>query len=279
MARKKQNPIDDLAKNVGGWLGGAARTFADLTDSSRDNAPREKGTQKFIEGSRMIGRTADALTGGFGSAALKDARKGSSVPSNLLKTAAVNLAAGGVAYGAAKTAGAAVRSGRVVNPAAAARNLAKGEKVVVHGTPHQLQGKFIEPRAESWGAQDVGKPIAYYFDPRATNAKNKLPRGVQEYSNPSLYFNPDLKSRMNAVIGTTPKSATKVHKTTGYSYSEAPISIQKVVKTNKSPEQLGKELQRELRKLGTQMRGEPMVDKVKTALIRHQNKKMRNWRQ
>jgi hypothetical protein len=100
--RKKQNPIDDLAKNVGGWLGGAARTFADLTDSSRDNAPRAKGTQKFIEGSRMIGRTADALTGGFGSAALKDARKGSSVPSNLLKTAAVNLAAGGVAYGAAK---------------------------------------------------------------------------------------------------------------------------------------------------------------------------------
>jgi hypothetical protein len=102
--RKKQNPIDDLAKNVGGWLGGAARTFADLTDSSRDNAPREKGTQKFIEGSRMIGRAADVVSGGVGSAALRDARSGSNVPSNLYKTAAVNLAAGAVGFGAAKTA-------------------------------------------------------------------------------------------------------------------------------------------------------------------------------
>jgi hypothetical protein len=242
MARKKSNQ-----PNVGAWLGGNKGYLRSGEQSDQTSAKVDAGGGQMDAVRRELGLGAYAA--GIGT------------------TAAIGA---GVA---------AVRSGRVVNPVAAARNLAKGEKVVVHGTPHQLQGKFIEPRAESWGAQDVGKPIAYYFDPRATNAKNKLPRGVQEYSNPSLYFNPDLKSRMNAVIGTTPKSATKVHKTTGYSYSEAPISIQKVVKTNKSPEQLGKELQRELRKLGTQMRGEPMVDKVKTALIRHQNKKMRNWRQ
>jgi hypothetical protein len=145
--RKKQNPIDDLGKNVGGWLGGAARTFADLTDSSRDNAPRAKGTQKFIEGSRMIGRTADALTGGFGSAALKDARKGSSVPSNLLKTAAVNLAVGAAgtlaAQGVSKVAGRVV-AGRITK-ATTAITPRKQKNLIFHAGSDAAAKNQLDP--------------------------------------------------------------------------------------------------------------------------------------
>jgi len=174
---------------------------------------------------------------------------------------------------------AAVRSGRVVNPVAAARNIIKGEKVVIHGTPNKLTGQFIEPRAESWGAQEIGKPVVFNFDPRAANATGTVPYRVQEYSNPSLYFDPTKKSDFNVVIGRTPKSSVKTAKSTGYTYSESPVSIDKVLKSNKSPEKLAAELQRELRKLGTQMRGEPITQKAKTALIKRQNKKMRNYRQ
>lgn len=168
---------------------------------------------------------------------------------------------------------AAVRSGRVVNPAAAARNLVKGEKVVIHGTPNKLQGKFIEPRAESWGGQELGKPVVYNFDPRAVKAKSTIPYKVQEYANPNLYFDPTKQSQFNAVIGRTPKSSVKTHSATGYKYSESPVSIDKVVKTNKPPEQLAVELQRELRKMGTQMRGTTPKQAVKDAIARRQIKK------
>lgn len=191
----------------------------------------------------------------------------------------VDIASGPVGRVVAKGAKAVAQSGRIVNPAAAVRNILKGEKVVVHGTPAKLKGAYVQPRAESWGAQEIGKPVVFNFDPRAKNAKSILPYGVQEYSNPSLYFNPDFKSNFNAVIGKTPTSSIKTHKATTYKYSESPVSIDKVVKTNKPPEQLAVELQRELRKLGTQMRGQPISERVKDVVIRKQNKKLRNYRQ
>ena len=228
------------SKNVGAWLGGN-RGYV-LSGSNTDTSAKVDsggGQMEAVRGELGLG----AYAAGIGA------------------TAAVGA---GVA---------AVRSGRVVNPVAAARNLAKGEKVVVHGTPNQLQGRFIEPRAESWGAQELGKPVVYNFDPRAVKAKNTIPYRVQEYANPSLYFDPSKQSQFNAVIGRTPKSSVKTHSATGYRYSESPVSIDKVVKTNKPPEQLAVELQRELRKMGTQMRGTTPKQAVKDAIARRQIRK------
>jgi len=105
MARRKQNPIKDIGNQVGSWLGGAARAYADITDSSRDNQPgRLPQVQAALNATRAIGKVVDTATGGFGSAVVSDAQRmaktGSSTPSALYKTAAVNLAAaaaGGVA--------------------------------------------------------------------------------------------------------------------------------------------------------------------------------------
>ena len=268
MARKK-NPINDIVDTVGAWLGGS---------KGRVTNPQ---VQAAMDATRAIGKVVDTATGGFGQAVVSDAQRmaqsGSSTPSALYKTAAVNLGAAAAGVGAAKIAGKAVQSGRVVNPVAAARNLVRGEKVVIHGTPNPLQGKFIQPSAKSVGAQDIGKPVVYNFDPRAAKAKSTLANQVQQYANPSslnnLHVDPTKPSQFNAVIGRTPKSSLKTHSATGFKYSESPVSIDKVVKTNKSTEQLAVELQRELRKMGTQMRGATPKQAVKDAIARRQIKK------
>jgi len=102
MARKK-NPINDIVDTVGAWLGG-----------------RGPGTnpqvQAAMQATRAIAQTADTATGGFGQALLSDAQRmamtGSSTPSALYKTAAVNLAAAAAGAGAAKVAGKAAQTVR-----------------------------------------------------------------------------------------------------------------------------------------------------------------------
>ena len=110
MAPRKKNPLDDAAKTVGNWLGGAARVYADITDRSRDVQPgRAARVQAALDATRAIGKVVDTATGGFGAAVVSDAQRmaktGSSTPSALYKTAAVNLAAAAAGVGAAKVAG------------------------------------------------------------------------------------------------------------------------------------------------------------------------------
>jgi len=110
MARRKQNPIKDIGNQVGSWLGGAARVYADITDRSRDDQPgRLPQVQAALNATRAIGKVVDTATGGFGGAVVSDAQRmaktGSSTPSALYKTAAANLAAGAAGVGAAKVAG------------------------------------------------------------------------------------------------------------------------------------------------------------------------------
>jgi len=128
MARRKQNPIKDIGNQVGSWLGGAARVYADITDRSRDDQPgRLPQVQAALNATRAIGRVVDTATGGFGSAVVSDAQRmaktGSSTPSALYKTAAVNLAAGAVGAGAAQVA--AKTAGKVV-----AKRVAKAEQAI-----------------------------------------------------------------------------------------------------------------------------------------------------
>lgn len=105
---RKQNPINDIINTVGGWLGG-----------------RGPGTnpqvQAAMDATRAVGKVVDAATGGFGQALLSDAQRmaqtGSSTPSALYKTAAVNLGAAAAGVGAAKVAGKVAQTvSRKVNP-------------------------------------------------------------------------------------------------------------------------------------------------------------------
>ena len=123
VARKK-NPINDIVDTVGAWLGG-----------------RGPGTnpqvQAAMQATRAIAQTADTATGGFGQALLSDAQRmamtGSSTPSALYKTAAVNLGAAAAGVGAAKVAGKVVQSGI---PARAARAVTgRNTSYFVHGSP------------------------------------------------------------------------------------------------------------------------------------------------
>lgn len=95
----KKNPINDIIDTVGAWLGGSK------------GAATNPQVRAAMDATRAIGKVVDTATGGFGQAAVDDARRmaasGSSTPSSLYKTAAVNLAA--AAAGA--VAGAAVSKG------------------------------------------------------------------------------------------------------------------------------------------------------------------------
>jgi len=133
-----KNPINDIINTVGGWLGG-----------------RGPGTnpqvQAAMQATRAIARTADTATGGFGQALLSDAQRmamtGSSTPSALYKTAAVNLGAAAAGVGAAKVAGKTVS--KVANSGmakrAVQRTLKRDEVFFMHGSP--LKGlKEIKPQ-------------------------------------------------------------------------------------------------------------------------------------
>jgi len=141
MAPRKKNPLDDVAKTVGNWLGGAARAYADITDRSRDVQPeRAARVQAALDATRAIGKVADAATGGFGAAVVSDAQRmaktGSSTPSALYKTAAVNLAAGAVGAGAAQVA--AKTAGKIASKVAAKRM----DNVVVSLAPKNPENVF-----------------------------------------------------------------------------------------------------------------------------------------
>ena len=94
--RNPKNPIKDISDAVGGWLGGNRGTI----NPQVARVSRDLGT---------VAQTIDTFTGGLGAAAGRDVRnfaQGGSLPTNLAKTAAVNLAAGavsrGLGYGASK---------------------------------------------------------------------------------------------------------------------------------------------------------------------------------
>jgi len=116
---------------VGGWLGG-----------------RGPGTnpqvQAAMDATRAIGKVVDTATGGFGQALLSDAQRmamtGSSTPSALYKTAAVNLGAAAAGVGAAKVAGKVVRD--VVPAVAVARNAPRGNLAAQRGLLHGTSQKF-----------------------------------------------------------------------------------------------------------------------------------------
>jgi len=237
MARKK-NPINDIVDTVGAWLGG-----------------RGPGTnpqvQAAMQATRAIAQTADTATGGFGQALLSDAQRmamtGSSTPSALYKTAAVNLGAAAAGVGAAKVAGKVVQSGRVVNPVAAVKNKLTGQTVMVHGSP--VSGlKQINPRTGSTMAPE--ESVVFGWNPRVRNAKTDIPTGVTQYT-----YGEGVGSG-SAYVVKVPKSATKKRGDIlpQYLTSTQPGKVVAEVPANTS--NLSDQIQRQLRRAGVRPKGD-----------------------
>lgn len=265
MARKPKNPINDIVDTVGGWLGG-----------------RGPGTnpqvQAAMDATRAVGKVVDTATGGFGQALISDAQRmaqsGSSTPSALYKTAAVNLGAAAAGVGAAKVVGKVAQSGRVANPVAAALNAIKGERVVVSGTPNKIKGSLLNPKI----SDDVpDTPVVYSWNPRGPYAQTVLPNKAASFSRGAGqgFSNPHNAQR-NVVVGTVKKSSTTPH--FGGMESEAlisttPIKIKKIIKapvSNMSDAAQRKyvdELRKAVAKSGSSLRGQPLADRLDTPRI------------
>lgn len=119
--RKPKNPIKDLSDLAGSWLGGNRGTM----NPQVARVSRDLGT---------VAQTIDTFTGGLGSAAGRDIRnfqQGGSLPTNVAKATAVNLAAGAVGAKAAQVA--AKGAGRIVGRLGSPRNnLKPGETFAYH---------------------------------------------------------------------------------------------------------------------------------------------------
>ena len=244
-----KNPVNDIINTVGGWLGG-----------------RGPGTnpqvQAAMQATRAIARTADTATGGFGQALLSDAQRmamtGSSTPSALYKTAAVNLGAAAAGVGAAKVAGKVVQSGRVVNPVAAAKNKLTGREVWIHASSEQGLGRILprtstdltrlQPdKALTFGVRTGGKGSADY---------------IKEYSE---QLTSGFSSKGTTGLANTPKSAyvtTTPSKTvTPYQYggmwgrtTQSQQVVKEISLSGKTADQIARELTRGTRQAGGRLR-------------------------
>lgn len=255
MARK-QNPIKDIINTTSAWLGGG---------KGRATNPQVRAA---MNATRAVGKVVDTATGGFGQALLSDAQRmaqsGSSTPSALYKTAAVNLSAGAAGAKAAQVAGRAVAKtgipARVVNKVT-------GQKVVVHASP-KTGLRQIEPRLGS--NQLPQQNVVFGWDPRKTGAQQQITRSAGKYvskeSNQpagSVYVAKFKKSD----IVTPPKlisSGQIVSKSSAKVVQEIPVA-------GKTFAQVDAELQRQLRRAGAAAkpdvsRGAAVVGKATTKI-------------
>jgi hypothetical protein len=254
--RNPKNPIKDISDLVGGWLGGNRGTI----NPQVARVSRDLGT---------VAQTIDTFTGGLGAAAVRDVRnfaQGGSLPTNLAKTAAVNLAAGAVGAGVGK---AAVGMGRVVSktgvPARVVNKLT-GQKVVVHASP-QTGLNRIDPRLGSNQLPD--KNVVFGWDPKKSGMRDQITRLSGRYvskqegqSAGSIYVTSIRKSEI-----VTPQNLANtgqvVSRGSGRVVSEIPVS-------GKTTAQVNAELQRQLRLAGAVSK--PAVSRTADAAERVRSK-------
>lgn len=218
--------------NVGAWLGGNKGYLRSGQQSDQTSAVADAGggQMESVRGELGLG----AYTVGIGT------------------TAAIGA---GVA---------AVRSGRVVNPVAAARNALKGERVFVTGTPNKLKGSVIKAKL----SDQLGDTKAVYvWDPRAEYSRQTLSDRAASFAqgrNAIKAKNP----QNNVVIVKAKKANVLPHDDFGLG-DEAKIVIQdapilSVVKANSPTYE--QELRRALARQGEFLRGRNRVEAVKQKL-------------
>jgi hypothetical protein len=254
--RNPNNPIKDISRIllVAGWV-----VIVGLS-IRRCRVSRDLGT---------VAQTIDTFTGGLGAAAVRDVRnfaQGGSLPTNLAKTAAIDLAAGAVGAGVGK---AAVGMGRVVSktgvPARVVNKLT-GQKVVVHASP-QTGLNRIDPRLGSNQLPD--KNVVFGWDPKKSGMRDQITRLSGRYvskqegqSAGSIYVTSIRKSEI-----VTPQNLANtgqvVSRGSGRVVSEIPVS-------GKTTAQVNAELQRQLRLAGAVSK--PAVSRTADAAERVRSK-------
>ena len=244
--RNPKNPIKDISDAVGGWLGGNRGTI----NPQVARVSRDLGT---------VAQTIDTFTGGLGAAAGRDVRnfaQGGSLPTNVAKTAAVNLAAGAGVGKVAQVAGRVVAKTGV--PARVVNKLTR-QQVMVHGTPNQISGGFISPRAGSVASPT--QPVVFGWKPTKKLAINTV-NSPLEYA----------KGSGNVVIGKVPKSAVSVGDTDAILKSTKPVKIVGQVKAPGNFNEYDAELRRMLKRAGANI--DPgLVDKAKGAAKKAKTKR------
>lgn len=179
MARRPKNPINDILDAAGAWLGGS---------KGRVTNPQ---VQAAMDATRAIGKVVDTATGGFGQAVVSDAQRmaasGSSTPSALYKTAAVNLAAGAAGVAAAKVTGKAIEATGI----AARRSLNKsGDVLFLHGSETQNIKELKPVKQIIEDMDDLEQPVLTfgqrahfpkgYVSPSPRTPKDLVSRGIVE---------------------------------------------------------------------------------------------------
>lgn len=163
MARRPKNIVNDISDAVGAWLG----------------SPRPGEYTQVTQGKAAVKEVLKSLdTTGLGQAALKDARSGSSVPSNLYKTAAMNLGAAAVGAGAAKVVG------KVTNIVAPVVKSKTGKEIGIHlsNTDDIKKVVFSADRAgvgSNYGNVELNQ--TYKFSPYAQTDLNPKGRLLPGY--------------------------------------------------------------------------------------------------
>ena len=204
--RKPKNPINDIVDTVGAWLGGNRGTI----NPQVARVQRDLGT---------VTQTIDTFTGGLGAAALRDARnfqQGGSLPTNLAKTAAVNLAAGAEGAKAAQVAGTAAKT--AVVKGVQNLNAPKGDvdslRGLYHGTAQKLKpGTVIRPRAElgvkeTWTGVNSNPNVAY-ATPYANFAKQSATTGRMTKMNELGHGGGGIRPRTDTVVPSLRGPVTK----------------------------------------------------------------------
>jgi hypothetical protein len=186
----------------------------------------------------------------------------------LAKTAAIDLAAGAAGAGVGKFAQAAVRTGRVVNPVAAARNKLTGREVWLHSSPTPNLSQ-VNPVVAPKGRPRFQKDTPLTFGTRASQkgTKEYLPEYVREVT---TKYNP----RGNVGTAGKPQSiyVTSVRKKDVVAYEAAgkwgvSSGPQKVVSEirigSKTPDQLTRDISSAVRKAGESFK--PQYSKAELA--------------
>jgi hypothetical protein len=174
-SRKPKGIADDIVggvrKIVSPWLGAPA------------------GQNRSVTQAQGLARAAaEGLDQTFAGGMVKAGVQGNKA---LVKQAAVNAAALGTGYVAGKaiqTAAGAIKSGRVVNPIAAVKNIVNREQVIVVGTRAGYSSvvptvpNVVNVNQQLYPAlKDT--PVRWGFDPAQTRSARELTESVSDYSN------------------------------------------------------------------------------------------------
>jgi virulence-associated protein VapD len=267
--RKPQNPVSDISKLVGGWLGG----------SGPGTNPTAARVQSQV---KEAAKAADAALGGFGQAAVNDARRLSSgagyVPSETIKAAAVNTAAAAAGYGAAKVAGAAGKA--VAKTGVAQRSVrrvaAKDDIFIVHGSPTR-NIKKIDPVYETMEDTIVSEP---YFEERWPDGLDPSKAAIyghnvtEKAGSSRLIPKKDLRNVIKDSVGYTQgEGSVYIARTPAKNWEgEASLSSAKVVREvkvdlgvlgdyEKSVNRAAKDVEKQLKALGFQYPKAPKAPK------------------